>query len=149
MKGKESDVTGIDPATIDRFYTFDWVKGDDTTVPELGVDDAVITKSYADDNKVAVGGKLKVQSASGDERTVVVRGIYDPPEIDQMLGSVAITQQAFDETFPQPEEPVHVHRRRPAGRGVARRRPRTRSATPSSTRATRSRRTTRRASRAS
>ena len=103
VKGKESDVTGIDPATIDRFYAFDWVKGDDTTVPKLGVDDAVITKSYADDNKVALGGKLKVQSASGDERTVVVRGIYDPPEIDQLLGSVAITQQAFDETFPQPK----------------------------------------------
>ena len=29
VKGEESDVTGIDPATIDRFYTFDWVKGDD------------------------------------------------------------------------------------------------------------------------
>ena len=39
-------------------------------MPALGVDDAVIAKSYADDNEVGVGGKLKVQSASGDERTV-------------------------------------------------------------------------------
>jgi putative ABC transport system permease protein len=103
VQGEESDVTGIDPASIDQFYKFDWVKGDDATVPKLGVDDAVIAKSYADDNKIGVGGKLKVQSASGDERTVVVRGIYDPPEIDQMLGTVSITQQAFDETFPQPK----------------------------------------------
>ena len=103
VQGEESDVTGIDPASIDQFYKFDWVKGDDATVPQLGVDDAVIAKSYADDNKIGVGGKLKVQSASGDERTVVVRGIYDPPEIDQLLGTVSITQQAFDETFPQPK----------------------------------------------
>ena len=27
VAGEESDVTGIDPATIDRFYTFDWVQG--------------------------------------------------------------------------------------------------------------------------
>ena len=33
VKGEENDVTGIDPATIDRFYKFDWVKGDDRTVP--------------------------------------------------------------------------------------------------------------------
>ena len=36
VQGKESDVTGIDPATIDRFYTFDWVHGDDRTVPGDG-----------------------------------------------------------------------------------------------------------------
>jgi putative ABC transport system permease protein len=101
VAGEESDVTGIDPATIDSFYTFDWVHGDDRTVPSMGVDDAVIAKAYADDHDVAVGERLEVQSASGDKRTVTVRGIYDPPQIDQMLGMVSITQQAFDETFPQ------------------------------------------------
>lgn len=103
VAGEESDVTGIDPATIDSFYTFDWVHGDDRTVPSMGVDDAVIAKAYADDHDVAVGERLEVQSASGDKRTVTVRGIYDPPQIDQMLGMVSITQQAFDETFPQPK----------------------------------------------
>ena len=118
------------------------------TVPKLGVDDAVIAKSYADDNESAVGGKLKIQSASGDERTVVVRGIYDPPEIDQMLGMVSITQQAFDETFPQPKNRFTFIDADRAPRPRSRR-PRHRSTTPSSTRARRSRRTTRRASRAS
>ena len=32
-----------------------------------------------------------------------MRGIYDPPEIEQMLGAVTIGQQAFDEVFPQPK----------------------------------------------
>ena len=69
----------------------------------MGVDDAVIAKAYADDHHVGVGDRMTVQSASGDKRTVTVRGIYDPPEIDQMLGMVSITQQAFDQTFPQPK----------------------------------------------
>jgi putative ABC transport system permease protein len=101
VEGKETDVTGIDPETIDHFYAFDWVRGDDRTVPALGVDDALVTKSYADDQHVGVGGKLHVVSASGEKRTVSVRGIYDPPEIDSMLGTVSITRQAFDQTFPQ------------------------------------------------
>jgi len=44
-----------------------------------------------------------IQTASGDKLKVVVRGIYDPPEIDQMLGPVSINKQAFDQVFPQPK----------------------------------------------
>jgi putative ABC transport system permease protein len=101
VAGEESDLTGIDPETIDHFYSFDWVRGDDRTVPSMGSDDAVVAKAYADDHHVKVGSHLSIQSASGAKRTVTVRGIYDPPEIDQMLGTVSITLQAFDETFPQ------------------------------------------------
>jgi putative ABC transport system permease protein len=67
----------------------------------MGVDDALVTKAYADDQHVKAGGRLHVVSPSGDKRTVTVRGIYDPPAIESMLGSVAISQQAFDQTFPQ------------------------------------------------
>jgi putative ABC transport system permease protein len=101
IDGEESDLTGIDPKTIDHFYTFDWVRGDDGTVPALGADDALVAKAYADDNDVGAGSELAIVSSSGEKRTVTVRGVYDPPEIDQMLGMVSITQQAFDETFPQ------------------------------------------------
>jgi hypothetical protein len=34
--------------------------------------------------------RLLIQTASGDKRPVVVRGIYDPPEIEQMLGSITV-----------------------------------------------------------
>ena len=148
VAGEESDVTGIDPATIDGFYTFDWVNGDDRTVPAMGTNDAVIAKAYADDHDVAVGERLEIQSASGDKRTVTVRGIYDPPQIDQMLGMVSITQEAFDDTFPQAKNRFTFLEasRRPEPPS---RRPPSRSPTPSCTRARRSRRTTRRASRAS
>ena len=101
VDGEESDLTGIDPKTIDHFYAFDWVKGDDRTVPAMGTDDALVAKAYADDHDVKVGSELEIVSASGDKRTVTVRGVYDPPAIDQMLGMVSITQQAYDESFPQ------------------------------------------------
>ena len=99
VAGEESPVTGIDPGTIGRFYTF---KGlDEKVVAGLGDDDAVVAKAYAEDHGVKVGSRLPLVTGSGDKRTVIVRGIYDPPDIDQMLGTVSITQHAFDDTFPQ------------------------------------------------
>jgi putative ABC transport system permease protein len=104
VAGKEQDVTGVDPATIGRFYTFKWIKGSSAAaIAGLGADGALVTQAYADDQHAAIGKRLSVQTASGDKRTVVVRGIYDPPEIEQMLGAVTIGQKAFDEVFPQPK----------------------------------------------
>ena len=103
VAGKEQAVTGVDPATIGRFYKFNWTHGSAAAVGKLGTDGAIVTQSYADDNDLAIGKRLSVQTASGDKRTVVVRGIYDPPEIEQMLGAVTIGQKAFDKVFPQPK----------------------------------------------
>jgi putative ABC transport system permease protein len=103
VAGDEHDVTGVDPATIEQFYTFDWTEGSAAAVAALGTDGAVVTRTYADDAGLKVGEQLPIQTASGDERTVVVRGIYDPPEIEQMLGQVTIGLAAFDAVFPQPK----------------------------------------------
>jgi putative ABC transport system permease protein len=103
VAGEERDVTGVDPATIARFYTFDWTDGSDAVVRQLASDGALVTQTYADDQDVTLGDRLRTQTASGDKRAVVVRGIYDPPEIEQMLGPVTIGQRAFDAAFPQPK----------------------------------------------
>jgi putative ABC transport system permease protein len=103
VAGEEKDVTGVDPATIARFYKFDWTEGSAAAVGQLGSGGALVTQTYADDQDITVGERLSVQTASGDKRAVVVRGIYDPPEIEQMLGSITIAQQALDEVFPQPK----------------------------------------------
>jgi putative ABC transport system permease protein len=103
VNGKEQDVTGVDSATIARFYNFDWTEGSDATVAQLGTDGALVTETYADDRDLAVGDPLSIQTASGAKAEVVVRGIYDPPEIEQMLGPVTIARQTFDKAFPQPK----------------------------------------------
>jgi putative ABC transport system permease protein len=97
VEGEETDVSGIDPATIGRFYRFDWVKG---SARDLGTDGAVVTQDYADDHHVAVGGDLEVVSPAGEKRTVVVRGIYDPPVAKPLLSPVSIAQATFDDAFP-------------------------------------------------
>ena len=103
--GEESDVTGIDPATIDRVLHVRLGHAATTrTVPGHGRRRRRGRQGLRRrPRRRASASKLEIQSASGDERTVAVRGIYDPPQIDQMLGMVSITQQAFDETFPQPK----------------------------------------------
>ena len=149
VAGDEQDVTGVDPATIASFYTFDWTDGSAAAVDELGAGGALVTQTYADDQDLAVGDKLSVQTASGDKLAVVVAGIYDPPEIEQMLGSITIGQQAFDEVFPQPKNSFTVPRRGSGARTRRSLRPPPTSATPRCTPGPPSRRTTRRASPAS
>ncbi len=101
--GREDGVTGIDPATIARFYRFEWTSGSEQALSRLGSDGALITETYAKDRDLAVGSRLAMETASGAKRQLVVRGIYDPPEIEQLLGAVSISQQAFDDAFPQPK----------------------------------------------
>ena len=79
LHGSEDAISGIDPATIARFYRFDWTSGSDRTLARLGSDGAIVTKGYAKDKHLAVGGRIALETPAGDKRALVVRGIYDPP----------------------------------------------------------------------
>jgi putative ABC transport system permease protein len=103
VEGKESTVTGIDPATIERFYRFDWSKGSEHAVARLGRDGALVTTGYADEKNLKVGSRLSVETPSGDKRTVVVRGTYKVSYNKELLGQVSIGQKAFDAAFTQPK----------------------------------------------
>jgi putative ABC transport system permease protein len=102
VNGNDEIVTGVDPQIV-RFYRFDWTDGSDRTAATLGPHGALVTKRYADDHDVAIGSRLAMLTPSGARRAYVVRGIYDPPAIDEMLGSVAISRGAFDRSFPRPK----------------------------------------------
>jgi putative ABC transport system permease protein len=99
VAGEEVDVTGIDPATIGRFYRFEGVRGS----TRLGDDGALVTKTYAEAHDLALGGRLSLQSPSGEKRTLVVRGIYDPPRARALLKDVSIAQATFDGAFTDPK----------------------------------------------
>ena len=135
---READVTGVDPRTIATFYDFDWTRGSDAALGELGADGAIVTKSLrrrSRPRRSAVASRSRPRA--GRRSTVVVRGIYDPPTSTALLGTVTISQQAFDASFPTAAEPLHVRRRRgddarPRRAGADRcGLPRTRSSTPS------------------
>jgi len=103
VQGAETTVTGIDPATIGRFYRFAWTQGSAKTLGQMGRDGALVTRDYAEDNHLEVGSHLAVQSPSGEKRSALVRGIYDPPVAKQLLATVSITQAMFDDAFPNPK----------------------------------------------
>jgi putative ABC transport system permease protein len=104
VRGEENQVSGIDPATIARFYHFDWSKGSsDRTLAHLGADGALVTKAYADKEHLKLGDRFTVKTPSGAEATVTIRGIYDPPASKRLLGDISIGRRAFDKGFTQPK----------------------------------------------
>ncbi|HWM13802.1 MAG TPA: FtsX-like permease family protein [Gaiellaceae bacterium] len=100
--GSEVDVTGVDPTTIARFYDFEWAQGSEGALDRLGGDGAIVTDSFADDRDLSLGSRFAIETPSGDTLNVVVRGIYEPPDLDQMLGPVSISQRNFESTFARP-----------------------------------------------
>jgi putative ABC transport system permease protein len=100
--GSEADVTGVDPRTIASFYSFAWTEGSDATLTQLGRNGAVVTQSFADDQKLAVGSSFPLETPAGEKIDTLVMGIYDPSELAPLLGAVTIGQSAFDESFPRP-----------------------------------------------
>jgi putative ABC transport system permease protein len=103
VDGEEGLIAGVDAATIGHFYTFDWTEGSADTVSQLGDDGAIISEPYADKQDLKVGDGIAITTPSGDKHTVIVRGIHNPPQLDSLLGDVAIGQQAFDAAYEAPK----------------------------------------------
>jgi putative ABC transport system permease protein len=99
VQGRETSITGIDPATIARQYRFDWTAG---SLAGLDTGGAVVTEEYARGRHLVVGSRLAVKTPAGDSYTLVVRGIYDAPDEKALLGSVSVSQAAFDEAWKRP-----------------------------------------------
>ena len=100
VAGEESSVTGIDPSTIDHFYNYEWVKGSLAGLEDGG---ALVAKGFAEEHDLKVGSPLAVQSSSGKTLDLRVVGIHEPPQMDSLLGNVAIAQKAFDGAFERPQ----------------------------------------------
>ena len=104
VQGKENEISGIDPATIARFYHFNWSTGSPIARSRSSeTNGALVTKAYAESEHLKVGGSLKVKTPSGAEGTMVIRGIYDAPDSKALLGEIAISQASFDKGFTQPK----------------------------------------------
>jgi len=106
VRDDEVRVDGIEPATIAAVYRYDWVQGSNATLLRLGRDGAVVREKWASKHQVAVGDRITVTNPAGEKSSYVVRGIYTQPkfgQIDPVLGSIAISQQAFDTAFDRPQ----------------------------------------------
>ncbi len=100
VNGKTRNVTGIDPATIDRLYSFDWKKGSTAAaVAALDRGGALVNDQYAGESNLRLGSPLRITSPSGTELTVTVSGIYKREALGSLLGEVSIAQRSFDSAF--------------------------------------------------
>jgi putative ABC transport system permease protein len=75
----------------------------DAGVPGPG--EAVVERSYADDNDLDVGSSFSITTPDGKELELTVAGIQtrtSVQKIDPVLGKVIINQATFDESFPRP-----------------------------------------------
>jgi putative ABC transport system permease protein len=106
VKGDEVRIDGIDPATIAAVYHYDWVQGSDATLGSLGRDGAIVRQKWSVKHGAGVGDRITVVNPAGRKSSYVIRGIYTQPkfgQIDPVLGSIAISQQAFDASFDRPQ----------------------------------------------
>lgn len=92
-------VTGIDPATIDKTFNFDWVKGGESDVGRLGSTGALVSKGFAASHHLAPGGQFQLLSSSGHTVTLTVLATYKPRPLISLLGDVTISHAAYDKAF--------------------------------------------------
>jgi putative ABC transport system permease protein len=101
VDGDTLPITGVDPATIARAYDFRWSQGDDSALSALGRDGAILDERFADEHDLGIGDRVVVLSPAGRRTALAVRGIYDPPKGDPILGPVVISRDAFAAAFPR------------------------------------------------
>jgi putative ABC transport system permease protein len=96
-------VNGI-AANAAHVLRFAWRDGSDATIGSLGSDGAVLKQAFASKHHLQVGDTFTIRTAAGAPVHLVVKGIYAPPKLDQLLGGVTISQAAFDRAFPRPAD---------------------------------------------
>jgi len=102
VAGSGEYVTGIEPRTIARAYSFQWKDGSDAVLPKLGRNGAVIDDSFAERKDLRIGATFPLLTPSGKRLELEVRAIYEPPPFYPLLGSVSVAQATFDSLFERP-----------------------------------------------
>ena len=98
-------LTGVDPALISRFYRFEWAAGSTgAALRRLDASGVIVRDDVARANDLAIGSRFAVETTSGKRLALVVRGIYEAPTFDPLLGAMTVSTQLFDRGFPIPND---------------------------------------------
>jgi putative ABC transport system permease protein len=98
--GDKVGIDRIEPASIARFYDFNWDPGSDAVLARLGADGAVVSRSFADDHSLRVGSRFRALAPDGTRLSMTVRGIDKPESFDPLgLGEIFVAPALFDRTF--------------------------------------------------
>ncbi len=97
-KKTTTTLNGVEPSTFSKVWSFDWIEGDDTVLPKLGTDGALLEEQTARSLGVKVGDSFSVQSPEGEKAGFEVRGIYRDP---MMLVGITVGDAAYDRLSPR------------------------------------------------
>jgi putative ABC transport system permease protein len=101
IDGDGGNLTGLDER-INEVYDLRWEQGSDEVAAQLGADGAVLPNNVAEEKDIAVGDIVKVRSSDNETNDFVIRGIYEGSPFYPLLGTLSVSQQAFDELHDRP-----------------------------------------------
>ncbi|HEU0305271.1 MAG TPA: FtsX-like permease family protein [Gaiellaceae bacterium] len=100
--GETHFVTGVDPGAS-KVFELEWKEGSNAVMDALGEDGAITDDTYAEDHTLTVGSPVDMLFPDGTSKTVVIKGIFDPPTGGSPFGTLTISSETFDESFQQPK----------------------------------------------
>jgi putative ABC transport system permease protein len=104
LGGSQTTLTGLDTKTVRHFFHFTWVEGSDATLGRLGDDGAIVLTGFAKTHHLHVGDRFAVDTPDGHVANLVVRGIHKPAGLDSLLGSIAVSNRAYDAVVQRPRD---------------------------------------------
>jgi putative ABC transport system permease protein len=100
---EEHYTTAVTPGTS-KVMTLEWQQGSQAVLDGLGDDGAFVDDDYAKDHELTLGSEIPITFVTGETRTFVVKGIFDPPTGGSPFGSVTISAAVWDAENPQPKD---------------------------------------------
>jgi putative ABC transport system permease protein len=101
IAGDGGNLTGLDER-INDVYDLRWEQGSDALATQLGAGGAIVPNNVAEDKDLAVGDAVTVRSTDNKTREFVVRGIYEGSPFYPLLGTLSVSQAAFDQLHERP-----------------------------------------------
>ncbi len=100
--GKPFFATAVDPGAKEVIQ-LTWKDGSQDVLASLGQDGAFVDDGYADDHDLAIGSTVDVTFVSGNTRTFVVKGIFDPPSGGSPFGPITVSAAVWDAENTEPK----------------------------------------------
>ncbi len=102
---ENSPLTAIEPQSFTKMYKVEWEHGSAATLASLGQTGAVVSKKFASAHHLGVGERLGVETASGHQVTLTVRGIVKEEAIG-LFSNLTISHALARTAFGQHEDSV-------------------------------------------
>jgi putative ABC transport system permease protein len=100
--GHNEQLTAVDPG-MRQVIRLKWKHGSPAVLSSLGADGAFTTDSYASSHHLRIGSPVQILTPAGAGISLVVRGIFTPPDGGSPFGAITMSAVTWDRYYSQPE----------------------------------------------